>query len=172
MGNIEQSPSTDRLAYSGAVKLQVIRNAKTILSKTITNMGTLDLFKGVALALNGTPSNNLLPNFIGIGSNASPTTIEQTALNGEITRRWVSRRLVSRTSDGQGYVSTLTTTIPSNLINGKQIQEVGLYGNETENTLLARIILEGEDILSLSVKDSLTIEWQLTFTNKTESKGA
>ena len=156
----------DSIDYEGSVKLKLTKGKQVLKTYSIKNTGTKILFSSIASALTG--SLNDIPKFIAIGAKAGKTELTDNCLNEEIARVYINRAVPVeyKDTDGNyaGHIALFVATVPYTSINGMTIYEVGLFGDEKGNTMLARIPVDNG--ISISQGMSLTIEWSIKIQNK------
>lgn len=164
--------SQTAIAYKGTVTLKFMSGDKLIKKYTVDNSSTMRLLNSIAYFISGWPSSDK-PNYMGIGRSNSTSgwDINTYKLLDEYNglRTSVDARSVVEARDSnnilKGSMARFTAVFPFSLINSLTIGEIGLFSGKTGDNLLARITIPGDPIV-VSEKLSLTIEWQLAFTNK------
>ena len=161
------SNNSSTLQYKGNVKLSIKQNGIVTKEYKINNTGTSLLFQQLALGLIQFP-NFLTPNFIAVGSNSTGNTLTLNALVDEIpnSRTPLTNKKVSAVYDKSeviGYKAEFTGAQYYSTIGSVNISEIGLYGDISSNTLLARITLQ--DTIHLDLGQNLIIEWSMSIQN-------
>lgn len=161
----------DNTGYEGSVVLKLQKKGKILKTITTKNMGTLRLFQGIALALQNTSPSVLvgsyLPQYLDAGSDNISGSVRDTKLKSSIlkTNRVPLNPLYpTLNKDSNGYISKFVGVIPYDLTGGANIRELGLFADKTGDTLLARITLDTEIVISQGM--NLIVEWNLDIENQ------
>lgn len=159
----------------GNVTIKIKQGKKIIKTVKVHNTATVDLLYEMLLSLSGNIDENKLPRYISVGTSGAKTIWNQTSLFAEIT---TPRTLLtpnykgapSRSSEvvngeAVGYSSVKYQGIIPYSILGitENIKEIGLFGTQEGNSLLARIVLSTG--ISVNLGQSLIIEWEFKIKN-------
>lgn len=162
--------NNSKITYHGNVKVSITTNGVVTKSFKVNNNGTLLLFQQMALSLIQF-QNHLTPNFIAVGtSNETNDDITLNKLKSEISNSRVPlvNKKVEVLQDGNnntiGYKAQFTGTEYYSIVGRTTIKEIGLYGDVSGNSLLARIVIDNG--ISLSQNQSLIIDWTMGISNK------
>lgn len=164
--------STTQTAITGNVNIKIISGKRVIKNCTIHNCATDNLFYGLILALTKNLNSSYLPTFIGVGTG--------TIINPESTPPASKDSLVSEISMNRPLITlfrspsvdrgihqaqcTFQGIVPYAAVGDQSITEVGIFGTQTGNSLLARIEFDGGSI-ELQSGQSLVVEWTFSITN-------
>lgn len=168
----------------GNVTIKVKQGKKTIKTVKVHNTATVDLLYEMLLSLSGNIDTNKLPRYISVGTGSSKTTWNQTSLVAEITTtrtlltpnyKGAPSRNSSIINEGASNEETIGYSsvkyqgiIPYSILGiTENIKEIGLFGTQTGNSLLARIVLDGTSI-SVDMGQSLIIEWEFKIQNQVQ----
>ena len=78
--------TSSNISYSGEVKIKLLRGKKVISTTSVKNTGTYLMFAGMISYLMRNPQSAYFPNFIGIGTDGTPSTsLDKYELGSEIT---------------------------------------------------------------------------------------
>ena len=161
---------------SGNVNIKLQQGRNTIRTVNIHNTATLDLLYGMLLSLSDNIDKNKLPRFIGVGTgtiqgeNPEQIVANMTSLVDEVT---ITRTLLTSNYKGPPTKDTINCVVSvvyqgiipfSDLGVSKNIKEIGLFGTQNGNSLLARVQLDDTPI-SISQGQSLIIEWTFKIQN-------
>lgn len=170
----------DLVGYEGNVHLRVVKNNVTVKELKIHNLGTTRLFKGIALALLGASSADLvgfIPKYLGVGyenpltdTSVSDTELHGYGLNSHSPRVSVVPLNVREYLEENtlvGYVAPFQAVIPSSIVSilgsSQKLNEIGLFGTSETGTLLARIKLPTE--VEIPSGSSLIVQWDIIIRN-------
>ncbi len=155
---------------SGNVNIKLQQGRNTVRTVNIHNTATLDLLYGMLLSLSDNIDKNRLPRFIGVGTGTTEDdTTNWTELKDEIT---ITRTILTSNYKGPPKKDTINGTVSvvyqgiipfSDLGVTNNITEIGLFGTQTGNSLLARV--QVDDSISVSQGQSLIIEWTFKIQN-------
>ena len=162
----ESNQAQSSIGYTGSVSLEIKSGNRTLKKLDIKNIGTMNLFYGLALVLSQNLGNvnSFLPNYIGVGNGTSVDfNINNNTLVDELSIPRSFRTNLIMTKSNVGYNVTLVGTI--NVLSETKITEIGLFSQATGPNLLARIQLEGNGV-TLQAYNSLIIKWTLSLSNK------
>lgn len=161
---------------SGNVNIKLQQGRTTIKKVNIHNTATLDLLYGMLLSLSNKIDTNKLPRFLGVGTgtiqgeNPEQIVANMTSLVDEVT---ITRTLLTSNYKGPPTKDTVNCVVSvvyqgiipfSDLGVSKNIKEIGLFGTQNGNSLLARVQLDDTPI-SISQGQSLIIEWTFKIQN-------
>lgn len=158
------------ISYSGEVTIKLLKGKKVIKSEKIKNNCTVTLLKSLTMFLENIVDTNLLPKYMGLGTESSGWTINTLHLMKEVpnSRVPIVRHSIEELTSGEtliGYKAPFSATFPSNIIAGLEIKELGLFsGSYGNDNLLARISVDS--IPKIDAGLSLVIEWVISIKNK------
>lgn len=166
---------SESIAYSGEVKIKLKKGNHIVCNKTIKNMGTLNLFNGIALALLDLNTTNYIPKYIGIGS-SGPQNIEVNT--EEMVGEKIGARVPIKTTSS-GNISNITENekevgkqiefnalIPYSRSGSVDVNEIGLFGTQEGNSLLARVWWDENSKISIEAGMDLIVTWSMSIKNK------
>lgn len=161
--------TSESITYKGNVTLKLAKDKKILKVIKLNNTGTLNLLRGIALYLLKYPNINLLPSFMGIGGDAETIAINSNSLKDEFTRRRVvviRHNIENLIEDDEhiGYQAKYSASFPSEFVSGKVIKEIGLFADQSGDTLLARISID--EGIQVEAGLSLIVEWRINIQNK------
>ena len=144
-----KSKNESGISYSGQVDIKLKKGNSIIYKKTITNMGTLNMFLGITYALSGRLVSNYIPSYLGVGySTTKEIKVDTDEMPNELVRAPLKPNPSIENISGidiDGVVGnigkkiTFSALLPYSIIGSSQINELGLFGTETGDSLLARI---------------------------------
>lgn len=136
----------ETISYSGEVIIKLLKGKKVIKSEKIKNNCTVTLLKSLTMFLENIVDTNLLPKYMGLGTESSGWTINTLHLMKEVPNSRVPivrhsiEELIGNNKTLIGYKAPFSATFPSNIIAGLDIKELGLFsGSYGNDNLLARI---------------------------------
>lgn len=159
----------DSIAYSGTVKVTIVKNNKPIKKTTKKNAGTYALFKTLTLCLLGDDVSTRIPQFIGAWQGVVPTR----------TRAKIGTKYITDNTESTSGTATSSIKFVANIpysyltLDGASnpITALGLYNSLTADdstSLLAKVDLGQDEQITLDNSGySALIEWTLTITNQT-----
>lgn len=140
------------ISYSGQVEIKIKKGKSLIYKKTISNMGTLNMFLGIANALSliNPEENNYIPRYLGVGYfTQEKIKVDTNEMGGEIVRAPLKstttiENISGTDTDGTigniGKKITFNALLPYSIIGSSSINELGLFGTDFPGeSLLARI---------------------------------
>lgn len=160
MAKKKNKTTASTIDYSGEVTIKVMKGSTVINSKRIKNTGTYNLFHGIALALIGANTSeiiNFLPHYLGTGTSTKQQISPVDAIDLEEPNEGRAKLVnmsVDRDGINQGYVSSFIATIP--LSKDIIIGELGLFATQSGKDMLARVVLP--ESVSYSANYTLVIE--------------
>ena len=175
MSKIIKNTTTQKL--DGNVTIKVKQGKTTLKKVTIHNTATLNLLYGLMLSLSGNIDTDCLPRFLGVGTGIGDTQVNMTGLEAEVTKL---RTPVTPNYKGAPVKTADSATVKvqgilpyDNLGIVNNISEIGLFGTQKGDSLVARIQLydssklpsEQTDLISVGIGQSLVVEWQFSITN-------
>lgn len=179
---LSAEPASDSVKYSGNVTAIVMKGSKKVKTQKINNTGVSRLFKGIASALVGVSDlRDFIPKYLGLAYRepellSVTTRYTQTTLTSNNIIRVPITPLNIReieTPTRNAWVAPFEATIPSSLLQSLsyKVNELGLYGDANSETLLARIVVTGDnesEVGALVVDPGMTliIQWEITIENK------
>lgn len=143
-----KSKNESTISYSGQVDIKIKKGNSIIYKKTISNMGTLNMFLGICNALSrvDATSNTYLPRYLGVGfSSVENIAVDTDEMKGEIVRHPLKSDIyienIKDDNDANiGKKITFNAFLPYSVIGSQKINELGLFGSEApKGSLLARI---------------------------------
>lgn len=166
--NIQKEKVVEQTALAGNVTIKIMKGKKVLKETKVHNTATMELLYGMMVSLSGKSDPSRLPRFLGVGQSAQPITIDEKALKEEITITRPSLTPNIKGNPTRDITNKLSSTvyqglIPYNKILQATVKEIGIFGTETGDSLLARITIpEG---ITLEIGQSLLVEWSFSIKN-------
>lgn len=166
--NTQKEKIIEQTGLQGNVVIKIVKGKKVLKETKVHNIATMELLYGMMVSLSGKSDPSRLPRFLGVGQSAQPITIDEKALKEEITITRPSLTPNIKGNPTRDITNKLSSTvyqglIPYNKVLEATIKEIGIFGTESEDSLLARIIIpEG---ITLGIGQSLLVEWSFSIKN-------
>lgn len=175
MENIINNVSSQEL--NGNVVIKLKKGRTTLKTIKTHNTATFNLLYNMLLGLSGRYDKNYLPKYIGVGSGRTSESDDPVNLTGLKSETTITRALLvanykgapvrHQDEDGSSVSVIYQGILSSKNISSSTITEIGIFGTELGNTLLARIQLDDENEIEVERGQSLVIEWTFNLKNRT-----
>lgn len=162
-------------SLSGNVTIKVKQGKKILKKINIHNTATLNLLYEMLLSLSGKIDQDRLPRYLGVGTGSySGDSGKEYKLEDLISEVTLTRTLITpnykgapKINDTAGFADVIYQGIVpySDLGVSSGIREIGLFGTQQGHSLLARVQLEEDEILSVDLGQALIIEWKFKIQN-------
>ena len=166
--NTQKEKIIEQTGLQGNVVIKIVKGKKVLKETKVHNMATMELLYGIMISLSGKFDSSRLPRFLGVGQSAENITIEDKALKEEITIIRPSLTPNIKGNPTRDTTNGLSTTvyqgvIPYNKVLEATIKEIGIFGTESGDSLLARVVIP--DGITLEIGQSLLVEWSFSIKN-------
>lgn len=168
-------PQDKMLTYRGEVRIELVKNNKTVKTIKVHNEGKEPLFRFLAECLIGQLNDDRIPMFIRL-FNASDLSEPNTYFLNETTLTSISRNkaALDTTSTG-GTANEQASVVNTFIIPAAVVQEnstsniIAIYdrlhsGERTSPS--AFIKLEGDNVITANGMDNIKVVWKMTIGNK------
>lgn len=151
------------------VFIKVVKGKRVIKSYKLHNEATKFMLYGMLMSLMNKQNSNLLPTYIGVGTNSDTSDVfEMDKLGAETT---LERSLIETMYKGSPNIDTSLKKVTvrcQGIIQAYQnssdvVNEIGLFGTEDGDSLLARVVVP--DGITLSAGESLVVDWTFAIQN-------
>lgn len=164
--------SATQSAVTGNVDIKVISGKRVIKNYNIHNCATDNLFYGLILALTKNLNSSYLPTFLGVGTGviddaestppaSKNSLVDEISMNRPLVSLFRSPSIDRELHQAQ---CTFQGIVPYAAVGDQQITEIGIFGTQAGNSLLARIEFDNGSI-QLESGQSLVVEWTFSITN-------